>query len=309
MTCCPSAVSGKDGRTDMFKIGEKQTLVVEKKVPMGVYLKDRDGERMAEEGKKAGKEDDSHVLLPRSQVPEGAEEGDEIEVFLYRDSEDRPIATRKEPLLTLHQVGWLTVKDVGRVGAFLDWGLDKDLLLPFHEQPKNQHVQKGEKVLCAVYLDKSGRLAATMNVYPYLRTDSPYQKGDTVKGTVYETSNNFGMFVAVDDCYSGLIAKKELIRPLRIEEQVKARVVGVRPDGKLNLSLRDPVEKQMVEDTEVILTKMQEHGGVLPFTDKADPELIRDEMQMSKAQFKRAVGHLLKERKISIGEDSISLIG
>lgn len=298
----------------MFRIGEKQTLVVEKKVPMGVYLKEEKGAdaghrdwETAEEKLQGREKEGEHVLLPRSQVPEGAEEGDEIEVFLYRDSEDRPIATRKEPVLTLHQVGWLTVKDVGRVGAFLDWGLDKDLLLPFREQPKSRHVQKGEKVLCAVYLDKSGRLAATMNVYPYLQTDSPYQKGDIVTGTVYETSNNFGVFVAVDDRYSGLIAKKELVRPLQFEETVKARVVSVRPDGKLNLSLRDRVEKQMTEDTEIILAKLKENGGTLPFTDKADPELIRSEMQMSKAQFKRAVGHLLKERKISIGEDSITL--
>lgn len=306
----------------MFRIGEKQILIVEKKVPMGVYLKESEEETSEGKVKNArqtlqrnadkslhGREDENgHVLLPRSQVPEGTEEGDELEVFLYRDSEDRLIATRKEPVLTLHQTGWLTVKDVGRVGAFLDWGLDKDLLLPFREQPKNRHVQRGEKVLAAVYLDKSGRLAATMNVYPYLRTDSPYQKGDIVSGTVYETSDNFGVFVAVDDRYSGLIAKKELVRPLHPEDQVRARVVSVRPDGKLDLSLRDRTEKQMSKDAEIILEKLKENGGVLPFTDKADPELIRDEMLMSKAQFKRAVGHLLKEKRITIGENAIEMI-
>lgn len=281
----------------MLRIGEKQKLVVEKTAPMGVYLK--------EAGQ--GAEDGTHVLLPRSQVPEGAAEGTEIEVFLYRDSEDRPIATRKEPKLALHQVGWLLVKEVTRVGAFLDWGLDKDLLLPFHEQPRDQHVQKGEKVFVAVYLDKSERLAATMNVYPYLRTNSPYQKGDMVTGTVYETSNNFGCFVAVDDCFSGLIPKKELVRDLRIEELVTARVTDVRPDGKLNLSLRSTVEKQMETDTDIILRKLRSNGGSLPFTDKADPETIRREMQMSKAQFKRAVGHLLKQNLIDIRDTGILL--
>ncbi len=282
----------------MLRIGEKQTLVVEKAVPMGVYLKEKEASEEAQ-----GNEE--HVLLPRTQVPEKAEVGDEVEVFLYKDSEDRPIATRKEPKLTLHEVGYLTVKDVGRIGAFLDWGLDKDLLLPFHEQPRDQRVQKGQSILCAVYLDKSGRLAATMNVYPWLSQDSPYHKGDEVHGTVYETSENFGRFVAVDDKYSGLIPKKELVRELKVGDKVTARVRQVRPDGKLDLTLREPIADQMNTDAQIIWKSMQENGGSLPFTDKADPELIRSKMQMSKAQFKRAVGHLLKEGKISIEEDGI----
>ena len=282
----------------MLRMGEKQTLIVEKSVPMGVYLKEK---KSSEET--SGNEE--HVLLPRTQVPEKAEVGDEVEVFLYKDSEDRPIATRKEPKLTLHEVGYLTVKDVGRIGAFLDWGLDKDLLLPFHEQPRDQRVQKGQSILCAVYLDKSGRLAATMNVYPWLSQNSPYHKGDEVHGTVYETSENFGRFVAVDDKYSGLIPKKELVRELKVGDKVTARVRQVRPDGKLDLTLREPIADQMNTDAQIIWKSMQENGGSLPFTDKADPELIRSKMQMSKAQFKRAVGHLLKEGKISIEEDGI----
>lgn len=279
----------------MFRIGEKQTLIVEKKVPMGVFLKEKE---QAEE---------AHVLLPKSQVPCDVQTGDAIEVFLYKDSEDRLIATCKEPGLMLHQVGRLRVREVGRIGAFLDWGLDKDLLLPFHEQPRDQRVQAGQEVLCAVYLDKSGRLAATMNVYPWLSLQSPYQKGDMVSGTVYETSENFGRFVAVDDWYSALIPKKELIRELKVGDTVKARVANVRPDGKLDLSLRAPAADQMTEDAAVILKKLQQNNGTLPFSDKADPDIIRREMQMSKAQFKRAAGRLLKEGKIRIGEDSISL--
>ena len=199
------------------------------------------------------------------------------------------------------------MKEVGRIGAFLDWGLDKDLLLPFHEQPRDQRVQKGQSILCAVYLDKSGRLAATMNVYPWLSQDSPYHKGDEVTGTVYETSENFGRFVAVDDRYSALIPKKELVRDLKVGDKIKARVRQVRPDGKLDLTLREPVADQMNKDAEIILKKMSENDGLLPFTDKADPERIRVEMQMSKAQFKRAVGHLLKAGKIIIGENDIRL--
>lgn len=303
----------------MLKLGEKQTLIVEKTVRMGVFLSEKGTEERATAGRRGNARADrrqadagtapdgaaEHVLLPASQVPEGTRAGDELEVFLYKDSEDRLIATRKEPGLTLHEVGFLTVREVGRIGAFLDWGLDKDLLLPFREQPRDHRVQKGERILCAVYIDKSGRLAATMNVYPYLKTDSPYHAGDEVTGTAYETSNNFGLFVAVDNRYSALIPKKELVRELHTGETVEARVTRVREDGRLDLSLRGRAWQTIDSDAEQILARMRENGGRLPFTDKAEPELIRREMGMSKAQFKRAIGHLLKEGEIEIGEDSI----
>ena len=277
----------------MLKIGEKQILRIDKQVPFGVYLTaDIPNER---------------VLLPRSQVPENAAIGDELEVFLYKDSEDRLIATRKEPKLTLHQVGYLTVIQVSRIGAFLDWGLDKDLLLPYHEQPR-ERVKEGQTVLVAVYIDKSERLCATMNVYPWLRTDSPYQVGDQVTGIVYETSRNFGAFVAVDSIYSALIPRRELVREFKAGDVVQARVTSVKPDGKLDLSIREKGLLQIDADTETILNMMKERGGKLPFTDKASPEKIREELHMSKNEFKRAVGHLLRENKIIIEEERIRLL-
>ena len=278
---------------DMLKIGEKQILRIDKQVPFGVYL--------------TGDVPNERVLLPRSQVPEGAAIGDELEVFLYKDSEDRLIATRKEPKLTLHQVGYLTVIQVSRIGAFLDWGLDKDLLLPYHEQPR-ERVKEGQTVLVAVYLDKSERLCATMNVYPWLRTDSPYQTGDQVTGVVYETSRNFGAFVAVDSIYSALIPRRELVRELKAGEVVQARVTSVKPDGKLDLSIREKGYLQIETDVETVLKMLNEGGGMIPFTDKASPELIREKAHMSKNEFKRAVGHLLKENRISIEEDRIILL-
>ena len=262
-----------------MKLGELQTLKVEKIVPFGVYLTGED----PEEGR---------VLLPRSQVPEGTNEGDELEVFLYKDSEDRMIATRKKPRLMLHQVGYLTVVQVGRIGAFLDWGLDKDLLLPFHEQPR-ERVKEGQEVLVAVYLDKSQRLCATMNVYPYLSKESPYRSGDQVTGIVYETSRNFGAFVAVDSMYSALIPKRELVRDLHVGDVISARVTAVKPDGKLDLSIREKAPLQMDRDMDRIMNRMKANGGFLPFNDRVAPEIIRLEMQMSKNEFKRAVGHLL----------------
>lgn len=274
----------------MLKLGEKQKLTVEKQVAFGVYLIDDDP--------------DERVLLPRLQVPEGTKLGDELEVFLYKDSEDRIIAMRREPKLTLHQVGYLTVVQVGRIGAFLDWGLDKDLLLPFHEQPR-ERVKEGQEVLVAVYLDKSSRLCATMNVYPYLRSDSPYKVDDQVTGVVYETSRNFGAFVAVDSCYSALIPRRELVHDLRVGESVTARVTKVKPDGKLDLSIREKGFVQMDRDMDVIMKRIERDGSI-PFTDRAAPDLIREQIGMSKNEFKRAVGHLLKNRKIVIGPDSIT---
>ncbi len=274
----------------MIKLGEKQTLRVVKKVDFGVYLSD-------------GTDPEEKVLLPGKQVPAGADMGSEVEVFVYRDSDDRLIATTAQPKIMLGDVRMLKVKDVARIGAFMDWGLEKDVLLPFKEQTRK--VKAGEEVLCALYIDKSDRLCVTMNVYQYLKNDSPYGKDDKVTGTVYEMSDNFGAFVAVDDIYSALIPKKELYGNIRIGDQVQARVVSVKEDKRLNLSLREKAYLQMDTDADKLLEMMDAQGGKLPFTDKAAPELIRDKTGMSKNEFKRAVGRLLKEGKIEIKPDSI----
>ncbi|PWT26897.1 RNA-binding protein [Butyrivibrio fibrisolvens] len=276
---------------EMFNLGEKQTLVVTKKVDFGIYL--------AEEGTDGSE----RVLLPKKQVPKDVKLGDKLEVFLYKDSDDRLISTITEPKLMLHQVGRLTVTDVGKIGAFMDWGLEKDVLLPFHEQTRR--VRKGEEVLCALYIDKSSRLCVTMNVYEYLSTDSPYKKDDRVTGVVYEMSDNFGAFVAIDDKYSALIPKKELYGDIQIGDIVGARVISVRDDGKLTLSIREKTLEQMDIDAKKILEEIDAYNGVLPFTDKASPDIIRDKMSMSKNEFKRAVGRLLKEGKIEIFERGI----
>ena len=268
-----------------MRLGEKQVLTVVKIVDFGVYLGS----------------DEERVLLPKKQVPEGIEKGDPVEVFLYKDSSDRMIATTKEPKLTLGKMAVLDVVDVGRVGAFLDWGLEKDLLLPFREQTVK--VEKGDRCLVSLYIDKSGRLCATMKVYPLLRTDSPYQKNDTVKGTVYEISREFGAFVAVDNCFSALIPRREMYGRIRIGDEVEARVAAVKSDGKLDLSVRGRIPEQMDEDAQQIMEHIEKRGGELPFTDKADPERIRAEFGLSKAAFKRAVGRLLKQGKIRIDEN------
>ena len=249
--------------------------------------------------------DEERVLLPKKQVPEEIEIGDPIEVFLYKDSSDRMIATTREPKITIGRLAVLEVVDVGRIGAFLDWGLEKDLLLPFKEQTIK--VEKGDRCLVSLYIDKSGRLCATMKVYPLLQTDSPYKKDDTVHGTVYEVSREFGVFVAVDNKYSALIPRREVYGRMYPGQEIEARVAAVKADGKLDLSIRHRIPEQMDDDARKIVERMKKNGGVLPFTDKADPERIRDELGMSKAAFKRAVGRLLKQGKINIGETKITL--
>ena len=278
----------------MLKLGEKQTLEIMKKVEFGVYLKNPEDA--------AGEE---RVLLPAKQVPAGAGIGDKIEVFLYKDSKDRLIATTKTPLLMMNEVKTLKVAQVGKMGAFLNWGLEKDLFLPFREQTRK--VREGDECLVALYIDKSSRLCATMKVYHYLSLSSSYKKDDRVEGVVYEISDNFGAFVAVDDRYSGLIPKKEFYGNVKVGDRVSARVVSVKEDGKLDLSVREKALTQILIDAEKVLDVIESFDGVLPFNDKANPEVIKRELQMSKNEFKKAVGHLLKTGEIEITEKSIRL--
>lgn len=276
----------------MIILGKKQSLLVVKTVEFGIYLaENRDAEAK------------DRILLPGKQVPEGTKEGDRLEVFIYKDSQDRLIATTREPKLKVGEVGVLTVSQVTKIGAFLDWGLEKDLLLPYHEQ--TLRVREGEDVLVAVYVDKSGRLCATMKVYHYLSTRAPYVIGEMVKGRVYQISDNFGVFVAVDDKYSALIPKREAAGKYRPGQILELRVTEVKEDGKLNVSDRQKAYIQINEDAECVYSVIEEFAGVLPFDDKASPEVIQREFGLSKAAFKRAVGHLLKEGKIEIKDRRI----
>ena len=236
-------------------------------------------------------EKDLEVLLPNNQVKKGTEKGDFYEVFLYKDSEDRLIATTQRPYLSLGETAVLEVKD---------------LLLPFKEQTKKVHL--GERVLVALYIDKSSRLCATMKVYDYLSCDSPYQKGDHVEGLIYEILDSFGAFVAVDNQYSALIPHNEMTRELHIGDVVKARIKEVTEEGKLTLSLQEKTKVQMGKDAELIYERLQKEGGFLPFHDKTSPEIIKREFKISKAAFKRAIGRLLKEGKIKLTDSGIERI-
>lgn len=277
-----------------MRLGEYQTLTIVKKVDFGVYLAP---DQHAQE----------KVLLPKSQVPENAVIGDRMEVFLYRDSKDRMIATCAKPRLTLGGLAVLRVSQIGKIGAFLDWGLEKDLFLPYKEM--TGRLREGDEVLVTLYIDKSSRLCASMkHLYEKLETDAPYQKDDIVSGRVYEFGHDFGTFVAVDDRYSAMLSRSEDVSDLKIGDVIEARVTAVKEDGKLDITRRANKETQMDVDAEKVLQVIGEYAGVLPFNDKASPEIIMREMQMSKAAFKRAVGRLYKARKIEITEKSIRLL-
>ena len=283
-----------------MRLGYMQTLVAVKKTDFGLFLTDID--KKDDKNRALGDE----VLLPKNQVTENMRVGSEIEVFLYKDSEDRMIATRLVPYIKIGEIKKLKVKEVNKIGAFLDWGLPKDLLLPFKEQIYD--IKPGDEILVTVYIDLSDRLCATMDLYSRLSLLPPYQKDDMVKGTVYQVHEQFGAYVAVDNKYSALIPKKELHRELKPGDEIEARVLEVKEDGKLDLSLRQKAYVQMDADSALILDKLKQAGGSLPYQDKSSAEEIKEEFNLSKAGFKRAIGRLYKERVIVIEKDGIRLV-
>ncbi|KOR24621.1 S1 RNA-binding domain-containing protein [Clostridium sp. FAM 1755] len=277
----------------MIKLGEIQKLEIIREAPMGVYLNSKEDKS------------ENDILLPGKQVPKDAKIGDEVEVFVYRDSEDRMIATINRPKITIGEIAPLKVIEKTKMGAFLDWGLERDLFLPFKEQTYG--IQEGKEYLVYLYIDKSDRLCASMNVYRVLGTESHYKENDQVKGFIYDIKKEIGAFVAVDNEYHGLIPKNEIYDKLRYGDIVEARVTKVKEDGKLDLSIRKKAYKQMDEDADIILEKLNSNGGKLYLNDNSDPRAIKELLNMSKNAFKRAVGRLLKEGKIEFIEKGIKL--
>lgn len=273
-------------------LGRTLRLYVTKQTKNGIYLSSYEYPEL-------------NVLLPNNQVPDAIERGDILSVFLYKDSQDRLIATTSVPFISLGKIARLTVTDVTQIGAFLDWGLVKDLFLPFKEQ--THRVKKGEEVLVALYIDKSNRLCATMHIYDYLSAEGDFKAGGHVDGTVYEILDAFGAFVAVDDKYSALIPHNEMSREIRVGDKVHARIKEIREDGKLTLSLQEKLPVQMGVDAEEVLEKLIAADGFLPFHDKTSPEIIKREFRISKNAFKRAIGRLMKEGKIDILPEGIRL--
>ncbi|CCZ09382.1 MULTISPECIES: CvfB family protein [Culturomica] len=275
----------------MIEIGKYNTLTVIKAVDFGVYL---DGE------------DRGEILLPKEYVPEKCFPNDELKVFIYFDSEDRVIATTEIPNIVVGEFACMKVVATSSVGAFLDWGLRKDLLVPFREQ--RERMKEGNTYLVYAYVDEeSDRIAATAKIEKYLdRTPAAYEVGQEVDLLIARPSD-LGYSVIVNNAHWGLIYRNEIFQPVRVGQKVKGYIKEMRPDGKIDVSLQRAGYGQSDELTAKILEKIKDNGGVLDVSDKSAPEIIYNLFGCSKKNYKKAIGALYKQGIIEIAEDEIRL--
>ena len=276
----------------MYNLGEFQKLIIKRFKNNGAYI-----------GLKDVKNEKLDILLPKKEVLETDKVDDEIEVFVYKDNQSRFVATRKKTKISLGKLETLEVMDISKIGAFLDWGLEKELFLPFKEQ-----TMKGRKYLVALYIDKSERLCATMKIRDYLTSDSPYKEGEWVEGIVYSIHKDYGAFVAVDKKYDAMIENKDIIGVLEIGEPINFRISKVKKDGRLNLVLKNLSHVEINDNAEILFNIIKNRGGFLDLNDKSEPEKIKEICGMSKSSFKKAVGRLLKNKKIQFEGNGIKLI-
>lgn len=271
----------------MIELGKTQKLTVRRIVDFGAYL--------------GSGSDDVEVLLPSRYLPENAAVGNGIDVFVYKDSEDRPIATTEHPFATVGDFAFLSVSAVNDTGAFLDWGLPKDLLVPYSEQKVK--MRRGGIYLVYVYVDHAtGRIVASAKVEKFLGNVYPdYKPGQEVKALVYEHSE-IGYKVIVDNLHRGIIYSNEIYSPIEVEETLKAYVKQVREDGKIDLTLNDKASVRTASLSDRLLAYLAD-GSNAPVSEKMSPEMIATIFECSKKDFKKAVGHLYKERKIIIAPD------
>ncbi len=276
----------------MAKIGERAQLTVLREKPFGLYL---DGGELGE------------VLLPRGEVPAVWQTGERLEVFLYHDSEDRPVATLKRPKAMPGEFARLKVVAATPVGAFLDWGLPKDLLVPFREQKTRMEVGKSYVVHVRVD-EESGRIVATTRLTRHLdKEPRRWREGEPVNLLIY-AKTDLGYKAIVDNTHSGLLFANEVFSPLQPGERLPGFVANVRPDGKIDLSLQPPGRTRVDDLERVILRELEVRGGFWAIGDDTPAAEIRDELGVSKRTFKQAVGALLKKRKITIGDDGLRLV-
>ena len=276
----------------MASIGTLNELEVVKTVEFGVYL---DGGVHGE------------ILLPKRYVPENAQPGDRLEVFIYLDSEDRLVATTEKPFVMAGEFAMLKVVEIAGVGAFLDWGLPKDLLVPFREQ--QEKMEKGKSYLVYVYLDhESQRIAATSKLDKCLgNVPVDYEAGEEVD-LIVAGKTELGYKAIVDNSHWGILYHNEVFQPLRPGEKLKGYIKQVREDDKIDLRLDKPGYEKIDPISKQILNQLKEAKGFLPFNDKSDPDVIVQQFRISKKNFKKAVGSLYKQRLINIEKDGIRLV-
>jgi predicted RNA-binding protein (virulence factor B family) len=251
------------------------------------------------------KSEKGDVLLPLRLVPKGADTGTLLDVFVYVDSEGRLTATTKRPRAVVGEFALLKVMETTTVGSFLDWGLEKDLLLPFGEQ--TEPVRRGNQVLVIVYLHSSGRIAASAKLEKFIKpVNDSLSEGDEVDLLVYAFTD-LGAKVIINNSFGGLIFNTEFVVMPACGERLRGYVKKIRDDGKVDVTLRIGGALEAVKDREIILAALTAHDGFLPLTDKSSPEAVAELLRLSKKSFKKAVGGLYKEGVVSIAPDGIRL--
>jgi predicted RNA-binding protein (virulence factor B family) len=275
----------------LINLGKYNTLTVAKEVNFGIYLR----------------KDGVEILMPTKWVPSGVKIGDELEVFVYKDSDDRLIATTMTPLITANSFAFLDVQDVNDIGAFLDWGMQKHLLVPFREQQKRMYPNQGYVVYA--YVDEvTNRLVASSKLKRFIEHEPvDLKRGDEVDLLVYSESN-LGFSAIINNKYSGLIYKDEVYETLRVGDKLKGYIKEIRDDNKIDLSLKKLGYEQVGDAKEYILEALTTNKGYLPLGDHSSPEEIKSALQMSKKSFKKAIGALYKERQIEITPKGIKLL-
>lgn len=275
-----------------MKIGKTNSLKIARETKIGLYLEDSNG---------------LEVLLPNRFVPEDVKPGDNIDVFIYRDNEDRPIATTQTPLAELEQFAVMQVKSTTAVGAFLEWGIMKDLFVPFNQQI--HPMQEGDIYVVYVYLDElTQRLAATTRIEQFLQpAETDIEKGDSFSAIVFDKTN-IGYKVMLNKTYSGILYDNQTFQRLERGQELTVYVNNIREDGKIDALLQKPGVASIEDSTSLVREKLKESEGFLPLTDKSSPEEISTLLQISKKQFKKAVGNLYKQREIKLTDDGIELV-
>ncbi|MBL7736570.1 MAG: RNA-binding protein [Chitinophagaceae bacterium] len=275
----------------MIKIGTYNTLVIKREVDFGVYLDD------GSEG----------ILLPKRFVPEGAKAGDELNVFIYHDSEDRVIATTQRPKGIVGEIVKLKAVSVTRQGAFMDWGLMKDLFVPVSKQLSRMHA--GEEYLVRIYIDeRTGRVAASEKLETFLSNESlTVREMDLVNLTVYRRTE-IGYMMVINHLHTGVLHFNEIYRPIEIGDHFEGYIKKIYPDNKIDVAAGKPGYQRVEEETQKILRLLDENDGYLPFHDKSDPDEIYSFFGMSKKTFKMTIGNLYKQQKIMFTKTGIKRV-
>ena len=276
----------------MIEIGKHNSLTIARETKVGLFLTD-------------GKDD---VLLPNKYVPKVYEIGEEITVFVYLDHEERPVATTLVPYIFLNEFALLRVNYVNQVGAFMDWGMEKDILVPFKEQARP--MEKGKRYLVYLYMDeKTNRLVASSKTNQFLDNENITVEKNEEVDLIISHITDIGINVIINQLHKGLIYKDEVYDDtIRTGDKLKGYIKTIRPDGKIDVMLQKQGFENIEPNSEVILNELRASRGFLRLNDNSHPEDIKTVLKMSKKTFKKAVGMLYKEKLIEIKDDGIYLI-